>query len=78
MTLAQTLGLFQQKKVVKMKAIQSEACGLFKQTRTLFLERHVATEFFKYIFFGSLNSTTLESTSLYWGGGSSPSKCLHD
>lgn len=61
-----------------MKAIQSEAGGLFKVTRTLFLERHVATEFFKWISFSPLNSTNLQSAALYWTGGRSLSKttCL--
>lgn len=45
MAAAQTLTLealratFHEKKAVQLKAIQSEACGLFRVTRTLFPER---------------------------------------
>lgn len=48
------------------RATQNEACGLFKATRTMFLERRVAPEFFKWIFFQSFEQQNFTVSSIVW------------
>lgn len=61
-------GLFTADESSSLRAIQGEACGLFKVTRTLFLERHVATEFFKWNFFQSFEQHKNTTNSIVQGG----------